>query len=187
MIVYHIRDIDDWLPGKQYTLPGQGNRYGNDWFLTYKNSLVAAFVYPAFENYHNPQLYQCKAVNRTYDDGVRVACTRLTCLKKIDFPDVLLVQRQQLAVMCSLIMYQEPEYIKWANNWLRKHRDIAEVLEQYERLPSARYHHSKFPIMATYSIIAADNIAAASAASQLVYTVGHVDLETACKQAIQIT
>ena len=87
----------------------------------YNDPLLAVMLNPICDNYNldTAKIWSCEWTI-SGEAGRRNNKT----LKEIELPRVTLNQRIAFGVICALQVYQEPEFSKWAENWLSgKERD----------------------------------------------------------------
>ena len=113
-------DEFQWELGKEVTTDGNSNELCNKhWLHYYHHPLLAVLLNPIHANIDNSRLFEVKALGKHLDDkGLKGGCTKMTLVKEIELPEITLNQQIAFAILCSLEVYKEPSYVKWANDWL---------------------------------------------------------------------
>ena len=84
----------------------------------YEDPLVAVFCNPIHGNFKKPLLWEGIAYGYCKSDGVKSVCKRFTTVKQIPLPIITTEQRIKIAIRCAMAVYDEPNWVKWAENWL---------------------------------------------------------------------
>jgi hypothetical protein len=50
--------------------------------------------------------------------GLKGGCTEMVIMKELPLPEITLTQRIAFGILCSLEVYNEESYVKWAKDWL---------------------------------------------------------------------
>ena len=83
----------------------------------YEDPYLAILVNPAHADIHNPKLWEAKG-KVVVEDGLKVGCKSLTTIKELPVPEITIEQKVKFAIYCSLEVYKEKSFVKWAEDWL---------------------------------------------------------------------
>ncbi len=110
-----------WELGKEVTTSGKGGFLCNDsWLHCYSHPLIAVLMNPRHANIQNPKLFEVKALGKHLNDGgLKEGCTKMTLVEEIALPVISTTQKVAFAILCSLKVYKDKKYAKWADNWLK--------------------------------------------------------------------
>ena len=126
-----------WELNVQKTTLGNSHYLSNDqWLYYYHNPLLAVLFNPIYNNVTNPRLFEVKALGKHLDNnGVKGGCTKLTLIKEIELPIITLNQKVAFGILCALEVYENKDFIKWANNWLndtdRTKESVNNIIDKY--------------------------------------------------------
>ena len=96
-----------------------GSLCNEHWLHYYHNTLLAVLLNPIHADIDHPRLFEVKALGKHLNDnGLKGGCTKMTLVKELKVPEITVNQQIAFAILCSLEVYKEPSYVKWANDWL---------------------------------------------------------------------
>ncbi len=109
-----------WELNKEVCTDGNSNKLCNShWLHYYHHLLLAILLNPIHSNIINPRLFECKVLGKHLNDkGLKGGCTKMTLVKELKIPVITTTQKIAFAILCSLKVYKDRDYIIWANNWL---------------------------------------------------------------------
>jgi len=99
----------------------------------YDHPLKAAMFNPIHANFTIPHLWECRVRKVVANDGLKVGVKSCTTIKEIPLPEITMEQRVRFAIYCSLEVYSDKDFIKWANNWLNGKDRTAEAVRAAAR------------------------------------------------------
>lgn len=170
-----------WQIGVEVQTDGVEKTLCNDsWLHCYSHPLLAVLLNPIHANISNPRLFEVKALGRHLNDrGLKEGCTKMTLIKELKLPEITLNQKVAFGILCSLEVYKEPKYVKWANDWLCGiDRTVA---------AAAAHAAAAYVAAATAHVAAAHAAAAAYAyAAAAAYAYASFNLIKIVKEAIKI-
>ena len=108
-----------WGRGVTHTASGEGGLCGPGWIHAYTSPLLAVLLNPVHADFDEPRLWLARGVVGKNKLGLKVGTTRLTTIKRIRLPRITCCHRVRFAIFCSLQVYHNPEFVRWAENWLR--------------------------------------------------------------------
>lgn len=122
--LYKLTDADgctyggtQWGSGVTHTAPGTGELCSNGWIHAYTDAQLAVLLNPIHADFETPRLWLAEGdVGRR--DGLKVGCMRLTTVRELVVPTITTEQYVRSAILCSLQVYDEPNYVLWARRWL---------------------------------------------------------------------
>src|SRR5208283_4737896 len=157
-----------WELGKQATAPGEGELCGPGWLHCYSDPLLAVFLNPIHANIKNPRLFRAEAGGKSkHDHGLKSGYTKMTLIEEIPMPDITTEQRVRFAILCTMKIYHDPEYVSWAKGWLSgKDRSVAAAQAAAEAAAEAAAQATAWAARASWAARAAAAQAAAEAAAQ---------------------
>lgn len=112
-------------------------------FKCYDDLSIATYMYPAYEGYENPHIWEAIGEGESRSQtGFCNKYAKLTTLKEIQYQNPTIEQRITLAILCSLNLVLNPLFRKWGIDYLRKidqtpetaHK-LSEELTKQENLP----------------------------------------------------
>jgi len=107
-----------WAVGVTNRAAGEGTTLCTSGVLhVYRTPEQAAFMAPA----HVPgysRLYEVEVPEIPVDDGTKCGVKEATVLREIPLPELTTEQRVEIAIRVSLWMHDDPEYRRWAEEWL---------------------------------------------------------------------
>ena len=109
-----------WEIWKWYETSGEGKLCGPGWLHGYEHPLLAVLHNPIHVNFYKPRLFETWTGNgKIKKDGqMKLGSTKMKLVKEIPFPKITTTQRIAYGILCALEVYDEPEFQKWAENWL---------------------------------------------------------------------
>lgn len=107
-----------WGRGVTHTASGEGGLCGPGWIHAYTSPLLAVLLNPVHADFDEPRLWLARGVVGKNKLGLKVGTTRLTTIKRIRLPRITCCHRVSFAIFCSLQVYHNPEFVRWAENWL---------------------------------------------------------------------
>ena len=124
--IYKLTDDKDqtknqtqWGAGVSHEVTGTGDLCSSGWLHAYTNPLLAVLLNPIHANFANPHLWVAEGEGSTKSDhGLKVGYSKITTLEQMGLPVITTGQRIAFGILCALEVYKDPEFVKWANNWL---------------------------------------------------------------------
>ena len=122
-----------WKLGEERVTSGNGKTLCNaSWLHYYHSPLLAVLLNPIHADIKKPRLFEIKALGKHLDDrGLKGGCNKMTLVKELKLPEIMLNQKIAFSILCSLEVYKEPNFVLWANNWLngidRSYADAADA------------------------------------------------------------
>jgi len=129
-----------WGEGVQHETSGEGYLCGPGWTHWYVNPVLAVMLNPIHGGYDLKTAIMWKGEGSIgIDDfGLKVGCRDGKTLEKIELPSVTINQRIAFGILCAMEVYQKPEFIRWAKNWLsEKKTNITEKMYTHWLLPDS--------------------------------------------------
>ena len=125
MLLYMLTDENDktreccWGESITHDVPDSNDLHTSYWIYAYIDPLLAVMMNPICDRYDlsKAHLWQCEGEIGIYY-GTRVGCTELTTIEHIPVPKVTITQRITFAILVSLKVYDELNYVNWAKRWL---------------------------------------------------------------------
>jgi len=107
-----------WGEGVTHTAKGNGALCTDAWLHAYCDPLQAVFMAPD-HGYADADavLWECDG-EVGIDDGIKVGCTTLTTLRRVDKPTMTTEQRVEVAIRHVMTVYNNPSWVTWAEKWL---------------------------------------------------------------------
>ena len=84
----------------------------------YSDPLMASFFNTIHGDFKEPQCWEGEVKGKTISDGCKIGCKEFTTIREVPLPEISTEQRIAIAIKCALRVYAEPEFVKWAGNWL---------------------------------------------------------------------
>ena len=118
-----------WTPGRTNRATGEGAGLCSDAVIHFYDSpLVAVLLNPTHANIANPLLWEIEVDGVVAHDGTKGGTKTATTIRQMQLPVISTNQRIRFAIFCALAVYEEPDFVAWANNWLSgKDRTAAEA------------------------------------------------------------
>ncbi len=108
-----------WEYGKWYEVSGEGELCSDGWLHFYHSPELAVLLNPIHANIKNPRLFEVEVKGKHKDDnGLKCGYSKARLIKELELPKFTLNQKAAFAILCSLEVYKEKNYVKWAKNWL---------------------------------------------------------------------
>jgi len=172
MIKYKLTDQDlktfndfQWEVGKEYEISGIGELCSDGWLHYYHHPLLAILMNPIHADIKNPRLWEVEANGDHLDDkGLKGGCTKMKLVKELPLPEISLNQKISFGILCSLEVYKEESYVKWANDWLSGRNRTASAARTIHtvHVDDAASYAASYAADAVYAYIADAYIANAS-------------------------
>jgi len=127
MRAYKITDVNDrtyagfqWHEGRMHKTDGKGGLCSPGFIHFYRDKRLAVLLNPIHGNYQPFHLWLGEAGGKIEEDnGLKWGCTEFKMIKRVCIPRITLTQKVAFAILCSLEVYIDPEYKKWAEAWLQ--------------------------------------------------------------------
>jgi hypothetical protein len=107
-----------WGENVSHTATGTGGLCSSGVIHAYTDPLLAAFFNPIHGDFKSPRLWEAESGDELVSDGTKVGVKTLTTVRVVDLPEISTTQRVEIAIRCALIVYHNPDFETWANNWL---------------------------------------------------------------------
>ena len=96
----------------------------NGWIHFYTSPLIAVIRNCQDADIPEPIMWECKIGgevkhNALKHNALKSGAKRVTTVKRIALPEITTNQRVAFAILCSLEVYSEITYTKWAVGWLK--------------------------------------------------------------------
>ena len=154
----------------------------------YAHPLLAAFMDPIHGCYttdgKTARLRRVKARKRA-SDGTKCGTERLTTLELIELPQPTTIQRVAFGVLASLAIYDAPEYVQWAEDWLSG-KDRTAYAARVAAYPAAYVAADVAAYAAAYAARAAADVAAYVAAYAARGAAVSIDLVSVALKAMEV-
>jgi len=127
MRAYKITDVNDrtyagfqWHEGRMHKTDGKGGLCSPGFIHFYRDKRLAVLLNPIHGNYQPFHLWLGEAGGKIEEDnGLKWGCTEFKMIKRVCIPRITLTQKVAFAILCSLEVYIDPKYKKWAEAWLQ--------------------------------------------------------------------
>ena len=107
-----------WGENVTNTANGEGDLCGPGWIHAYTDPLLAVFLNPVHADFKSPQLWEAEGEVGKEDCGLKVGCTSLTTIRRMNVPAVTTEHCVRFAVLCVRQVYSEPAFLAWSEKWL---------------------------------------------------------------------
>jgi len=107
-----------WGAGIAHTASGTGGLCTDGVIHAYEHPLLAAFMNSSHANLKDPQLWEAEGEVVVREGQLKCGVKTLTTLRKIDLPVISTEQRVEIAIRCALLVYKDPNFLQWAENWI---------------------------------------------------------------------
>src|SRR5258708_8275640 len=107
-----------WGEGVSHSGTGEGELCGPGWIHAYSHPLLAALLKPIHANFVNPILWIAAGKPAEFDGELKLGCKTLTMVRQIKLPELTAEFRVMFAIRCALVVYKDPKFVSWANDWL---------------------------------------------------------------------
>jgi hypothetical protein len=129
MKCYKLTDKDmctcnntQWVLGewkKPSYLDATANLCSGAWLHGYIDPVLAVLFNPIHANFKNSRLFEAEAEGEIkYDGQLKFGCQRMRLIKEVALPEITSEQCVKFAIFCALEIYQDSDFVTWANNWL---------------------------------------------------------------------
>jgi len=127
MTLYKLTDGNDqtfggcqWGEGVTVTTSGTGEMCGTGFTHWYTHPLLAVLLNPIHANIDltTAHLWEGEGEVVKTDHGLKVGCTTATTLRRVALPQVTTEQRVRFGILCAMEVYADPDWHRWANDWL---------------------------------------------------------------------
>jgi hypothetical protein len=85
----------------------------------YESPELAILMNPIHADLTNPRLWEAEGKIVAREGQLKVGCRSLTTTKELTLPECTTEIRVRFAILCALKIYEEPGFVKWADEWLR--------------------------------------------------------------------
>jgi hypothetical protein len=122
-------------------------------FNTYDDPHLAHFLFPAYDTFIQPKLWECHGEQEVNATDIRLKFRKLTTLKEIDIPLPTKQQRINFAILIGLNLVLNQDFKNWAVNYLNEtdqSKEAAYALSEkinYQSLRSDDYLNCVHPIL----------------------------------------
>jgi len=145
MRAYKITDVNDrtyngfqWYEGMIHKTNGSKELCTFGWIHFYRDKRLAILLNPIHGNYYPFNMWMGEAGGKIEEDnGLKWGCTEFRMIKRIHAPKITLTQKVAFAILCSLKVCTDPEYKKWAEDWLRNKDRTAANAAKWAAWPAA--------------------------------------------------
>ena len=161
-----MRNETQWGEGVTHTAYGYGGLCTDGVIHAYEHPLLAAFMNPIQANLKDPQLWEAEGEIVAREGQLKCGVKTLTTLRKIDLPVISTEQRVEIAIRCALLVYKDPNFLQWAENWISgkdRSAEAAAAAEAAEAEAAAAKAAARAAWAAAWEAEAAAEAAAAAA------------------------
>ena len=110
--------ILQWGDGTNHRIHKHGHELCSDGIIHfYAHPLQAALYSPIHVDGYT-KLREVTHHSKMVSDNTKCAAKSITTGKEIPIPEITLEQIIEIAIRCVLLVCSDPEFVKWANNWL---------------------------------------------------------------------
>ena len=154
-----------WGENVSHSVPGEGKLCGPGWLHAYEHPLIAVFINPVHGNIINPRLWLAEGEIGVRNGELKCGTAKLTTIRKLKLPELTLEFRAAVAIKLALEVYDHPEFVNWADNWLSgKACSAGAANAAYAAARAAAYAARAAARAAAYAARAAADAGAAGAA-----------------------
>jgi hypothetical protein len=107
-----------WGEGVTHTATGAGGLCTNGVIHAYRDPLLAILLNPVNGNYADFLLWEADGFDVVEEHADKIGVRSLTTLRRIPAPKVTTEHRVRFAIGCALRIYDGPQFITWASDWL---------------------------------------------------------------------
>ena len=108
-----------WGEGVAHTAAVEGVSLCTDQVIhAYTSPILAVLLNPIHASIENPITWECEGDIVANGRGLKVGAKTVTCKRKMETIDVTNEVRVRFAILCTLEVYSEPPFVKWAEGWL---------------------------------------------------------------------
>jgi hypothetical protein len=124
-LLYKLTDENDrtrgdtqWGEGIEVVTSGEGELCGPGFTPAYAHPLLAVLLNPVHADFKNPRLWLSDGDVAKNEHGLKVGCTRLKTIRRLELPTVTLIQRVAFGVLAAREVCLVPHWLAWADGWL---------------------------------------------------------------------
>ena len=127
MKLYKLTNEKDWTHGDcqwgeniTHETSGEGNLCGPGYTHWYTDPLLAILLNPIHGDFDlaSAHLWEGEGEVVQNDHGLKVGCAKATTLRRIELPHITPTQKVRFAILCAKVVVTDPEWNRWADNWL---------------------------------------------------------------------
>jgi hypothetical protein len=107
-----------WGAGITHTASGTGKLCSAGWIHAYTDPLLGLLLNGIHGAFRDPHMWRSEGDIGKTDCGLKVGCASLTTLVRMENPQIATVNRVAFGILCALQVYQDPEWVIWAEGWL---------------------------------------------------------------------
>jgi hypothetical protein len=112
------RNETKWGVGVTHRATGRGGLCTSGVIHAYEHPLLASFMNPIHADVKNPILWHAEGEVTHREGQLKCGVRELTTLHKARLPKITQEQRVRISIYCALTQYNDPAFVKWANDWL---------------------------------------------------------------------
>ena len=114
----NTRAETNWGENVTHKATGKGTRLCSDGVIhAYDSPLKAALFNPIHGNFKDSLLWESEG-DIVVNDHLKVGVKSLTTLRQIPLPEISTEKRVEFAIRCTLKVYPDARWVKWACSWL---------------------------------------------------------------------
>lgn len=167
-----------WKLGEWHFIPEedqQDDLCSSGFFHCYNHPALAIIFNSIHARFDNPRLFEIEVDgNSKNDNNVKFGFTKMKLIKEIKLPIITLEQRVEFAIRCAMEVYNEKEWLNWAENWLSGKDRTAAAAYIYANVVNA-FTADTFAANAAYAnaafasntVFAVTNVACAARAAKI--------------------
>ena len=108
-----------WGDGISHKAKGRGKTLcSNAVIHAYLTPELALLLNPIHANIDDPLLWEAKGNIVARDGDLKVGCRSLTTVRRINIPNVTMVQRVAFGILCAKSVYTNDAFVAWSDAWL---------------------------------------------------------------------
>ena len=113
-------DCFRWEVGQTYAASDYARQLHNrNFFSFYDSPLLAMLHNPIHADISRPRLFEASVWGEEQRDGqMRCEWTNAKLMKELAVPRITPIQYVAYGILCSLEIYKDKGYVKWARDWL---------------------------------------------------------------------
>ena len=116
---YQTYNNTKWKVGVKVVAKGKGNSLCTNALLhCYSNPYLAVLFNYIHANIQKPRLIEVECSPIIANDGLKQGCKEQTMIQELPLPQLTALERVEFAIRCSLLVYKEQSYVRWAKAWL---------------------------------------------------------------------
>jgi hypothetical protein len=112
------------------------------WLHCYDSPLIAMLHNPIHADIENPRLFKVEVRGEGKDyNGLKRGFQEMRLVEELAVPVISRNQRIRYGILCALMVWVEPSFVEWADNWLSgKNRSVkaAEAARRTARIRAAK-------------------------------------------------